>query len=594
MQGLSDNEAKAIAYFAIGVSSEGGDQACQLAFAGNIAHNAQGQAILHPVANSGYSIGTLQSDLGQSRGAVSTQLVDAYQGWARDRHPDWALSAAQREQTIGDLSRNGRQINAEDGRDLDSTVKSHLNDFLASDSGVDFVHRHDVEQVDKLMTDVVAPLRASQLYQHASTDDQARLIAIAAKAYNQSEHWGGQLVQDIGHGKYQSVAGVSGAIDQMPDYMQSGRDAALRGAALFSSLQQTQPDNALHAPWQDVLADPLANPTRLAADPSRPHFPQEYQSIKDAFVDPAHGRSMVQAMDQGGSYGYGDPGKANGRGFYANGRDFVEWNRSGAGVAFVGGQWSDVARTDLSRTANADHTLDLRVRRHGQETTLLQVATSAGAHGVDHVQHSGSLRERDQGTEVHALQVQLAGLGYRDAQGRALATDSQFGAGTRAAVEAFQRDHGLHVDGIAGRNTLDALQRVAPPQAAPLLSDAAHPGHAAYQQALAAVGRLDAQQGRATNQLSANLAGALAVAAKQQGLGRIDHVVLSDDARTAYAVQGDLQQPFKRWASVDVVQAVNTPLAQASGQWQQASQQQAAPASVIQPEQQAAQPQMTQ
>jgi len=35
--------------------------------------------------------------------------------------------------------------------------------------------------------------------------------------------------------------------------------------------------------------------------------------------------------------------------------------------------------------------------------------------------------------------------------------DGVFGSGTRAAVRAFQRDHGLTVDGIAGRKTWAAL-----------------------------------------------------------------------------------------------------------------------------------------
>lgn len=372
MPGLTDNEARAIAYFAIGVSSEGGDQAYHLGFAGNTTRNAQGQVELQPVANSGYSIGTLQSDLGQSGGVVATQMVDAYQQWARTEHPDWALGAQQRSQAIDDLSRNGRQIRADHGRDLDPTVKTRLNSFLASEAGIHFVHGHDAEQTQKLMTDVVAPLRHSQLYQHASADDQARLIAIAAKAYNQSEHWGGEVVRNIGNGSYHSVADVSGAIDHMPDYMQSGRDAALRGAELFNGLQHSATANPLHAPWQNVLADPLVNPNRTGHDAAHPHLTQEYQTIKDAFVDPAHGQQLLQALERQGSYNYGNPASANSRGFYAEGRDFVEWNRAGHGRAFVNEQWRDIERGDLSRNVNADGTLDLHVRRQGPDPARQQ------------------------------------------------------------------------------------------------------------------------------------------------------------------------------------------------------------------------------
>lgn len=118
-----------------------------------------------------------------------------------------------------------------------------------------------------------------------------------------------------------------------------------------------------------------------------------------------------------------------------------------------------------------------------------------------------------------------------------------------------------------------AIERATHEQAAPSLTDARHPGNAMYRQAQDAVHRLDARQGRAPDQRSDNLAGSLAVAAKAHGLSRIDHVVLSDDASRAFAVQGDLNSPFKRYAEVNVAQAIATPLAQSGVQWQQAAQQ---------------------
>jgi hypothetical protein len=47
-------------------------------------------------------------------------------------------------------------------------------------------------------------------------------------------------------------------------------------------------------------------------------------------------------------------------------------------------------------------------------------------------------------------------------------------------------------------------------------------------------------------------------------MNRIDHVVLSDDASKMYAVQGELNSPFKSMAEVDVVRGLNTPLAQST------------------------------
>lgn len=63
-----------------------------------------------------------------------------------------------------------------------------------------------------------------------------------------------------------------------------------------------------------------------------------------------------------------------------------------------------------------------------------------------------TLRKGDQGTDVVSMQQALAELGYLNG-----AQDGNFGTGTQTAVKNFQKDHGLDVDGIAGKLTLEAL-----------------------------------------------------------------------------------------------------------------------------------------
>jgi len=63
-------------------------------------------------------------------------------------------------------------------------------------------------------------------------------------------------------------------------------------------------------------------------------------------------------------------------------------------------------------------------------------------------------------------------------------------------------------------------------------------------------------------------------------------VVLSDDARRAYAVQGELNSPFKQIAEVDVGQSVGKTMAQSSAEWQQAQTQQSVPSQTQQQQQQ--------
>lgn len=62
------------------------------------------------------------------------------------------------------------------------------------------------------------------------------------------------------------------------------------------------------------------------------------------------------------------------------------------------------------------------------------------------------LQQNAVGLEVKEMQQRLAALGYYDGP-----DDGQFGSGTRAAVESFQRLNGLEADGIAGESTLSLL-----------------------------------------------------------------------------------------------------------------------------------------
>lgn len=204
-----------------------------------------------------------------------------------------------------------------------------------------------------------------------------------------------------------------------------------------------------------------------------------------------------------------------------------------------------------------DGTIDL-----GQLATLgVGAPTHVGNHGL----------------EVKQLQHSLSQLGYTDAHGRPLQSDGDFGPSTLKAVKSFQADHRLLVDGIAGTATNQAIQHEAIQHIslqesalqAIAMDNPKHPGYPLFKQSLACVGKLDEAKSRATNFQSYNLSGVLALAAKREGLERIDHVVLSDDATRAIAVQGDLRSPLRRLADVDVLSGVNTPLAQSSTDWTQ-------------------------
>lgn len=120
---------------------------------------------------------------------------------------------------------------------------------------------------------------------------------------------------------------------------------------------------------------------------------------------------------------------------------------------------------------------------------------------------------------------------------------------------------------------------------APNLDQSTHPDNALYRQALDAVHKVDAQQRRAPDQSSDNLAAALVVAARRDGLSQVNHVVLSDDKSRAFAVQGELNSPFKQTAQVQTVQATQTSVAQSSQAWQQQAMQEK-PQAAVTPQQQ--------
>jgi hypothetical protein len=74
------------------------------------------------------------------------------------------------------------------------------------------------------------------------------------------------------------------------------------------------------------------------------------------------------------------------------------------------------------------------------------------------------LKKGDQSPEVKELQTTLTQKGYY------VDADGKFGEATVIAVKTFQKSVGLAADGVAGKDTLGALQSVKAPAAAPSVS----------------------------------------------------------------------------------------------------------------------------
>ncbi|MBD8879492.1 peptidoglycan-binding protein [Rhodanobacter sp. 7MK24] len=178
----------------------------------------------------------------------------------------------------------------------------------------------------------------------------------------------------------------------------------------------------------------------------------------------------------------------------------------------------------------------------------------------------------EQGTHAPAvaiLQADLAKLGYGQDQGQPLKADGDFGIRTRHAVERFQHEHHLAVDGKAGPLTQQAMHSALQSQvrqdALHPLDDPRNPDHTLYEQALAGVSKLDAQHGRKVDGLSHNIAAALVVEAKREGMTRIDQVALGDDNSKIFIAQR-AGSPFEadKYGASDTIKAAQTPVTQSS------------------------------
>ncbi|AVQ07467.1 TPA: peptidoglycan-binding protein [Xanthomonas vasicola pv. zeae] len=190
------------------------------------------------------------------------------------------------------------------------------------------------------------------------------------------------------------------------------------------------------------------------------------------------------------------------------------------------------------------------------------------------------------------LQGQLAQLGYHGRDGKPLHPDGDFGGNTKHAVEQFQREHGLQVDGVVGRQTQAALGQAlsqytakqaeqtdataipSPAPSSPLLSDPRHPDNAMYTDAVSKLEALGERGGFANRKELEQAAGQVVFESKVSGLQRIDHVVPNKSGDGFFAVQGEMTDPAMRRVFVDRDQAQGQSLEQSSRQVAEESQRQ--------------------
>ena len=95
------------------------------------------------------------------------------------------------------------------------------------------------------------------------------------------------------------------------------------------------------------------------------------------------------------------------------------------------------------------------LKRRKEERALFLTPAHTGGQMKPEQSHSSILKEGSKGEEVKQLQKKLAIIGYTPGT-----EDGVFGAKTKAAVVAFQKDAGLTQDGIVGAKTLAELEEI--------------------------------------------------------------------------------------------------------------------------------------
>ncbi len=145
----------------------------------------------------------------------------------------------------------------------------------------------------------------------------------------------------------------------------------------------------------------------------------------------------------------------------------------------------------------------------------------------------GVLDAGDRSPDVLALQQRLNQLGVRDAQGLPLREDGDFGRRTREAIEDFQREHGLAVDGRVGGDTRAALAR---PHGARITAPN-HPDYPIFEQVLRRLHDAHDARGDAPDARSTNVAAALVLRMREAGIERADRVEFNDTGRLVRVVQ---------------------------------------------------------
>ncbi|WP_243840232.1 peptidoglycan-binding domain-containing protein [Xanthomonas cannabis] len=197
----------------------------------------------------------------------------------------------------------------------------------------------------------------------------------------------------------------------------------------------------------------------------------------------------------------------------------------------------------------------------------------------------GTIRIGESSDIVRQVQRTLNAEGFRGADNQPLQEDGVYRLSMQPAVINYQQARGLSPTGDIDSATLQQIApRIFPPElnrddpnAAPTyrnIQGSAPMQDPLHRQAEDAVRRLEQGLGREYDDNSARLAASSAYLAKENGLSRIDHVVLSENTKSVrqgenvFVVEGALNDPAHKMAHMKTSDAIAHPVEQSLAQLQ--------------------------
>jgi hypothetical protein len=400
-------------------------------------------AILHkpstdPLANnSGYSVGFFQWDIGQNKNGK--EFIEAYNNsnYVKE-HPEKAIA----EQDIAKYVKLLNQNRDSDGgvQKYDTIRRSQVgkdfNAFLATDDGYKFVMGLQEKQFEKELKPRMIEVANSKAVQNMSRDDAQIVLAAMAKVINQAG--GGRFDKDKDGIKTllsSETTTKDKIIDQIhskyPKHVDEGVDATVKGANLYNKLLNDE-GKLGEIFKQRNESDPINIPnfSKAPAD----------QLMDGMFRQPDNAQKMVNSVNSGKDYIIKVSNAIKNEAYTVGVKDGTIFtiDKDGKGYKFgEDNKWIEFDNKEekfLSQDKNGNWLL-----------------SEPKANFV-------TLKEKSRGDGVKELQENLNVLKeYGDISGDKLPVTGNFKGITRAAVEEFQQNNGLTVDGIVGPKTYKTI-----------------------------------------------------------------------------------------------------------------------------------------